>query len=132
MKALDTPVLLELLRGRPALGPLLKALAGEELATTEINVFELETIARSGPRQGRDHRRAAVDRLRRALTVLPIEARAVQAASALSTGRIQEATSSEWLMFGAATASGCTEWVTTSVARCPKRLGKMSVRIIGR
>jgi predicted nucleic acid-binding protein len=132
MKALDTPVLLELLRGRPSLGAILKSLEAEELATTEINLFELEVIARSGPRHGRDHRRAGLDRLRRKLTVLPIDARAVQAASALSNGRLHDATASEWLMLGAASASGCSEWVTTSAARYPKDLGKLVIRSIGK
>ena len=132
MKALDTPVLLELLRGRPSLSPVLKSLEGEELATTEVNVFELEAIARAGPRHGREHRRSALDRLRRKLTILPIDARAVQAAASLSAGRLPSATASEWLMLGAASASGCSEWVTTSSARYPRDLGKLPVRVIGK
>jgi predicted nucleic acid-binding protein len=132
VKALDTPVLLELLRGRPTLGPLLKSLEGEELATTEINVFELEAIARAGPRHGREHRRAALDRLRRKLTVLPIDARAVQTAATLSTGRLRGATTSEWLMLGAAGAGGCSEWVTTSATKYPRDLGKLPVRVVSK
>ena len=132
MKALDTPVLLELLRGRSGVGPILKSLEGDELATTEINLFELDAIARAGPRHGRDQRRAAIDRLRRKLTVLPVDARAVQAAGALSAGRVHEATSSEWLMLGAASAYGCSEWITTPGARLPRDLGKLSVKILGR
>ncbi len=130
MKALDTPVLLELLRGRPSLEKVLKSLEGEELATTEINLFELEAIGRAGPRHGRNHRRGALDRLRRKLTVLPIDARAVQAAAALSAGRLGSATASEWLMLGAAAAGGCSEWVTTHSARYPKDLGRLPVRCV--
>jgi predicted nucleic acid-binding protein len=132
MKALDTPVLLELLRGRATLGPVLKSLEGEELATTEINVFELEAIARAGPRHGRELRRAAIDRLRRKLTILPIDARAVQAAAAMSVGRLHGASPAEWLMLGAAGASGCSEWVTTSATRYPRDLGKLPVRVISK
>jgi predicted nucleic acid-binding protein len=132
MKGLDTPILLELLRGRPSLAPILKSLEGEELATTEVNVFELEAIARSGPRHGREHRRAALDRLRRKLTVLPIDGRAIQAAASLSTGRLHEAAASEWLMLGAASASGCSEWVTTASSRYPRDLGKLPVKVVGK
>jgi len=132
MKALDTPVLLELLRGRPSMGKVLKSLEGEELATTEINLFELEAISRSGPRHGRDQRRAALDRLRRKLTVLPIDARAVQAAIALSSGRLRDATATEWLMLGAASAGGCSEWVTTPSAHYPKDLAKLPVRSVSK
>jgi predicted nucleic acid-binding protein len=132
MKALDTPILLELLRGRPALAHVLRALEGEELATTEVNLFELESIARAGPRAGREARRAAVDRLRRKLTVLSIDPHAVQAAAALSHGRLHEASATEWLMLGAASAAGCSEWITTSGGRLPKTIGKLSIRTIGR
>ncbi len=132
MKAIDTPVLVELLRGRPTARSLLKHLQGEELATTEINLFELEAIACAGPRKGRDNRRAALERLRHKLTVLPIDARAVSAAAALSMGRLETVSSSEWLMLGAASASGCSEWLTTNSARPPKDLGKLVVKLIGK
>ena len=50
MKALDTPVLLEILHDSPRVKELLKGLRGEELATTEINLFELRLLAVQGGR----------------------------------------------------------------------------------
>jgi predicted nucleic acid-binding protein len=74
VKALDTPVLLALLRGDPAVKDLLRRLRGHEIATTEGNLLELAILAgRSG-----GHRREALGRLRRKITVLPLDARAVE------------------------------------------------------
>ncbi|MCI4355059.1 MAG: PIN domain-containing protein [Thermoplasmata archaeon] len=132
MKAVDTPLLLELLRGRPSARSALKALQGEELATTEVNFFELEAIVAAGPRPGRDQRRAALERLRRKLTILSVDGRGSAAAASLSAGRLEAARSSEWLMLGTALANGCTEWLTTSGAHLPKDLGKLRLRVVSK
>ena len=44
MKGLDTPVLLAILHDQDGAKALLHSLRGEELATTEINLFELEQL----------------------------------------------------------------------------------------
>lgn len=132
MKALDTPVLMELLRGRPSARSILRSLHGEELATTEVNLFELEAIVAAGPPRGREHRRAALERLRRKLTVLPLDGRASAAAAALSAGRLDAARPSEWLMLGTALAYGCSEWITTGPSRLPKGLGKLALKVVSR
>lgn len=129
MKALDTPVLVDLLRGRPAVWKFLDRHRAEELVTTEINLYELEVMARHGPPAGRQRRLDAVATLRRKLTVLPIDDRAASLAlRADPTGRAPVA---ESLMQGAAEAAGCGSWVTTTWGRLPKPGGKLKVEYIG-
>ena len=65
MKALDTPVLLAMLHDAAGAKELLKSLRGEELATTELNLFELRALASEGPRAQRESRETALARLRR-------------------------------------------------------------------
>ncbi len=57
MKGLDTPVLLALLEGAAKPRALVRALAGEELATTEVNLFEIELLGRrdKSPGKGTTH-----------------------------------------------------------------------------
>jgi predicted nucleic acid-binding protein len=81
MKGLDTPVLLRILLGEPSARKLLRELQGEELATTEWNLLELEMISRSLDAPGKERRRAMIEKLRRRLTVLPLDERAVEAAA---------------------------------------------------
>jgi predicted nucleic acid-binding protein len=120
MKAVDTPVLLDLLRGRLSAAELESLADGEELATTELNIFELEVLARSGGRKGRDHRLAALEGLRRKLTVLPIAAAAVQlAAQHLTEARPRDASSMQWLMLATAEVAGCGEWITKKTVQVP-------------
>jgi predicted nucleic acid-binding protein len=83
MKVLDTPVLLGLLRGEPAARAYVRAQGAEELATTEIALWELACLARLDPSPGRDRRLAAVARLRRKLLVLPVDAAASEASGRL-------------------------------------------------
>jgi predicted nucleic acid-binding protein len=129
MKVLDTPVLVDLLRGRIDVRTLLGQAKGEELATTELNVFELEVLARLGPRAGREHRLAAVQRLRRKLTVLPIDERACQAAAVGQAARPKGGGSIEWLMLGAAKAAGASAWWTVAREHVPALEGVESVSI---
>ena len=130
MKALDTPVLLDLLRGRSGAWKFLARHRSEELATTELNMFELEALAREGPPSGREHRLAAVASLRRKMTVLPIDERAVAAGARLSAGHSSLAPSADWLMLGAAEGAGCASWVTSGTARFPKHPGKLRVEVL--
>ncbi|HTP54043.1 MAG TPA: PIN domain-containing protein [Thermoplasmata archaeon] len=76
MKALDTPALLALLEGNPRVRQLLKRWRGEEVATTEVNLLELAFVASRGSSRARSHRIAALGRLRRRITVLPVDSRA--------------------------------------------------------
>lgn len=73
MKGLDTPILLRILRGEEKARGLIRQLGGEELVTTEWNFLELEAALRADSRPGRERRRAALEKLRRRLTVLPID-----------------------------------------------------------
>lgn len=130
MKALDTPVLLEILRGRPGATTLLRSLAGEELATTELNLFELEQIARSDSPRGLEKRLAAIERLRRRITVLPIDERAVTSACSLSKGgRAAQSSTMARLMLGAAAAAGCSEWLTSRAFASAGGLGRLKVKV---
>jgi len=112
MKVLDTPLLLDLLRGRIDVRTLVEHSRGEELATTELNLYELEVLARSGPRVGRDRRVAAVQRLRRKFTVLPVDERACQLAATAQAAHPRGGSTLEWLMLGVAKAAGASSWWT--------------------
>ncbi len=116
MKGLDTPALLALLEGRPEAKPLLEDASGEELCTTEVNLFELEALARGGPSSGRARRLAALDRLRRKLTVLPIDERAARAAALLQAANRGSLAGPTWLFVGALEASGASEILTTPLS----------------
>ena len=72
MKALDSPALLAILEGRKEASWILREIAGEEACTTEVNLFELEAAVLSDRRGDRARRLAALERLRRRITVLPV------------------------------------------------------------
>lgn len=83
-----------------------------------VNLYELESIARSDPSAGRERRLGAIERLRRKLTVVDVDARAAAAAADLlarSRGRASRGT--EPLILGALEAAGCGELLTISDAR---------------
>lgn len=120
MKGLDTPVLLEILEGRASTKKLLAHLEGEEVGTTELNLFELAAIARNLGTSGLERRLAAVDRLRRGLTVLPLDDRASRVAAAKWRAGGQGLSDATWLVFGALEANGCTEWITSRSSGFPK------------
>jgi len=126
MKALDTSVLLALLEGDPGAKEFLRRLRGEEVATTEANLLELEYLAVRGPERHRSSRRDAVARLRRKITVLPIDGRAVEA-SARHLGKGAEAAPPlVCAMMGALEANGCEELLTHDP---PPNAGKWKVRV---
>lgn len=84
MKCLDTPLLEALLRGRTpskAWEGILRG--GGEVATTEVTMVELALRARSGPRALLGRRLAALEKVRGALTVLPLDAEASRRAAGL-------------------------------------------------
>ena len=112
MKALDTSVLLALLEGDRSARELVRRLREEELATTELNVLELVHVLTRGSKRLRSHRRDALDRMTRKLTVLPIDSRARSAVrrSAIR-GRLGD-TLTVTAMAGALEAAGCDELFT--------------------
>ncbi len=126
MKGLDTPVLLTILHDSPGARALARDLRGEEIATTELNIFELELIAGGVTKARGGQLRSTIDKLRRRLTVLPIDGSAVQAASALSARGV-EGSPLQLLMWGAVEHAGCSEWITTR-PNAPKSRWKVKVR----
>lgn len=129
MKALDTPVLLSVLRDRAKVRALLTSMAGHELATTEVNLLELELLARADASRGLEKRLAALERLRRRLTVLPIDERATRAASALARSAPRTTSPNVLLMLGAIEAASCSEWVTNRHGAELGVRGKVKVRV---
>jgi len=112
MKALDTPILLAILHDSPSAKDLLKGLRGEELATTELNMYELAVLSAEGSRAHLAAREAALARLRRRLTVLPITSESLRGVGRLTRTKGQ-APSYLPLIWGTLAAAGCAEWITT-------------------
>jgi len=129
MKALDTPVLLEILHDSPKAKELLKGLRGEELACTELNVYELEVIASEGPKGRRSGRDDSIARLRRRVTVLPVTGDAVREAARVVRSRAGTVGYAP-LMWGALAAAGCRELITTRPFAPPKDGLPFRVRIV--
>lgn len=129
MKGLDTPVLLEILHGTPASRRLLKSLQGEELATTELNMFELYHVASQAAKSARTARLKAVVALRRRISVLPITSAAVDEVGRVAAGR-PLAGGYGPLVWAALAAAGCGEWITTKTAAPPNGSTKLKVRVI--
>lgn len=129
MKGLDTPFLLGILDGSPSVKTVLRTLSGEELATTELNMVELAALAAHGGPRGRRERLQALERLRRRLTVLPIDRRATEL---LSQRPVQPKTAAELLhtaMMAAFEAAGCTH-VLTDRSIAPHAAWKLKVTIV--
>ena len=132
MKGLDTPVLLALLEGAPKPRALVRALAGEELATTEVNLFEIELLGRRDRSPGKERRIQALERLRRKLTVLPIDEETTRRAAAIAASARQPAPEGTWLCLGAAEAHGCSEWITSAAGMPPVSAARIKVTPIER
>jgi predicted nucleic acid-binding protein len=112
MKGLDTSVLAALLMGHPGARNLLTRLHGVELATTEINLLELAYLAARGPDRSRTAHHETIERLRRRLTVIPIDARAVQHAGRRLGKGSEKAAVHVLAMLGAFETNGCDELFT--------------------
>jgi len=132
MKALDTPILLALLEGRREAIDLADSLAGEEVCTTEANLFELECVARDAGGAQRTRRLAALDRLRHKMTVLPIDDRAVHAASALVGGRKDPVPPLVALTLGVLASCGVSEVFTTEGGHLESAGGAVKVTHVRR
>ena len=130
MKGLDTSVLLGLLEGDGASRALIGRLRGVEVATTEANLLELALIAGHGPPRLQRSRREVLARLRRKLTVLPIDGRALE----LVTRRLErspEPTPPLMLaMLGAFESNGCDELFVRDPVRVSPRW-KLKITRIG-
>jgi hypothetical protein len=113
MKAFDTAVLLSVLGGDASAKALLRRLRGVEIATTESNMIELGIVCIAGSERHRLARIGTLDRLRRKLTVLPIDAAGVREAT-LRLGSRRAGSSSARLLegLGALEAYGCDELFT--------------------
>lgn len=132
MKGLDTPVLLGLLEGAPKPRAIVRALAGEELATTEVNLYELEVMARRDRSPGRERRMQALERLRRKLTVLTIDEETTRRAAVIAASARQRAPEGTWLCIGAAERHGCSEWITSEDGMPPPSSARIKVTSIDR
>lgn len=117
MRGLDSPALLAILDGSEKGRALLDDLVGEEACTTEVNLFELETIALQGPARRRSERLAALERLRRRITVLPLDEASSRAAAALARSNPIGQPPSVWMMLGIFEANDCTSVTTSAAAR---------------
>lgn len=127
MIGLDTGPLLRLLRGDAKVRARLREWAGEELATTEWNLLELEALARSDPSPGRERRRAALENLRRRISVVPIDEGATHR---FVLGHATPRTSEELVrsaMLAALEARGCRLWITQ--APLGRSVGPVKLRI---
>lgn len=125
MKGLDTSVLLGLLHGDPAVRNLLRRLEDVELATTEANLLELVWIASRNPTHGR-RRRETVERLRRKITVLPIDTKAVDRVSQQLAHGGLSISPSVAAMLGALESAGTDELFTREA---PGDFGKWRFKI---
>lgn len=130
MKALDTPVLLRLLHGDERVRSLLRSLPGEELATTEWNLLELEIALRADARPGRERRRAALDQLRRRLTVLPIDEAALRSAREIPGQPRSPSEMIELGLLSALQARGCEELYTTRGRASGRLRSRVRVRVV--
>jgi predicted nucleic acid-binding protein len=114
VKGLDTPILLGILNGSPSVRPLLRSLSGEELATTELNMIELSAIAGHGGVRGRKERLQALERLRRRMTVLPIDRRVTELLSQRAPETRTAADLHLNMIMAAFEAAGCSHVLTDS------------------
>ncbi len=130
MKGLDTPILLGILDGSPSVRTLLRSLSGEELATTELNMTELAAIAVHGGPRGRRERLQALERLRRRMTVLPIDRRVTEL---LSQRAAETRTASDLhlnAIMAAFEAAGCSQVLTDNRTSIPHAVWKVKVTSI--
>jgi len=118
MKALDTSVLLALLEGDRSARELIRKLKNVEVSTTEANFLELAALASRGPARTRTHRRETLERMRRKLTVLPIDQRAAAEAERHALKGDAPSTPLVAGMLGALEAAGCEELFTSDPQDC--------------
>jgi predicted nucleic acid-binding protein len=126
MKGLDTPVLLAILHDEPYAKDLLRTLRGEELATTEVNLLELEGLAAQSSRLNKAVRRTILANLRHRLTVFPI----AESSKHEATWDARRSSLVENMIWGTMEAQGCPEWITTP-GFAPRAPRSFKVRLVG-
>jgi len=101
-----------------------------ELATTEVNMLELAYLTQVGTKRLRAARRDTLVRLRRKLTILPIDQRAFIEASRRVFRGDAPTFAPLSSMLGALAASGCDEFFTSDPSECTGRWGFSVTRFI--
>jgi predicted nucleic acid-binding protein len=112
MKAVDSSVLLALLEGDRSALDLVRRLRGVEVATTEVNLLELSYLAARAPPRSRGRRLEALERMRRKLTVLPIDSRAIEHVSRHLGKGAEKLPPLTAAMLGSLEGGGCDELFT--------------------
>ena len=131
MIGLETPVLVHLLEGGRWSGALLQRLRGQEVATTEVNLFELGALAEApGAAKRSAARRGAVEMLRKRLTVLPIDSATSKAAHAMAVKDLRGLAEGTVLVLGALHAAGCRE-VIVDGRSYPRTAGPVRLTQLG-
>jgi predicted nucleic acid-binding protein len=129
VKALDTSALLVLLHGGPLARELLRQLRGLEVATTEANMLELQALVARGPSRTRGAHGRALYRLRRCLTVLPLDAKALDSVSRRASRQELKVSPLLLGMLGTLEANGCDELITGDHGPIPGRWAFRIVRL---
>lgn len=130
MKALDTPALLAILEGRREARWILDELEGEEVCTTEINLFELQASVLADKRSERTRRMLALDRLRRRISIFPLDEKSTRAAAHLWAERKAVSVPLGALILGTLEAYGATELLTTEAGRFQMAGSPVPIRLL--
>lgn len=130
VKALDTPALLAILEGRREAAWLIEEVAGGEVGTTEVNLCELEAAVRADGRADRARRLAALDRLRRRISVFAVDEKATRAASRLVAEGHGATSLTTGLILGTVQANGATELITTQAGRFEGAHSPVPIRLM--
>lgn len=129
MKCLDTPLLEDLLLGRKRARAWMEGLSGgAELATTEVNLYELALGARRARgRRAFLARLRALEEVRKVLTVLPLDAEASRKAGELLTGPQGASEGLGTLVAAICLVHGVDEIHTSQRRKFPSGLGALRV-----
>lgn len=130
MKGLDTSVLLGLLEGDGPCRALIGRLRGVEIATTEANLLELGLLAGHGPARLQRSRREVLERLRRKLTVLPIDSRSIELVTRRLVRAAEPTPPLVLAMLGALESNGCDELFVRDPVRVSPRWKVKVTRIV--
>ena len=129
MKGLDTSALLGLLHGDPTVRKVLRSWSGEEIATSELCLAELTAIALRQPSKVRTHRLQVLERLRRRISVLPVDHRATTALATHSGPSTSDGgLLASIVVLAALETAGCDEVLTGPGAPPTRSWGKLKVR----
>lgn len=130
MRCLDTPLLEDLLLGKKRVMTWLPSLeVGAEVATTEVNLYELALSARGARPPGQARRRlSSLEEVRKALTILPLDPEATRRSWELvgRSGTIPQGFAA--LVLGICEAHGVDELYTSRSRKLPK--GHRSVKVV--